>query len=98
MRCREGLYCTFQAGFHLRSNQHMLQLLNHLMTTAPTWNNKSARMGMVGLPINAVLDWPMGTPSGFALFLDPEVNAMLKKILNVWGEFLMSPASAYVLD
>jgi phosphatidylserine decarboxylase len=76
----------------------MLQLFNHLITTAPSWNDKGDRMGMVGLPINAVLDWPMGTPSGFALFLDPEVNVMLKRILNVWGEFLMSPASAYVLD
>lgn len=53
---------------------------------------------MVGLPINAILDWPMGTASGFAFFLDPEVNAMLKKIFNVWGKFLISPASAYVLD
>lgn len=39
----------------------------------------------------------MGTPSGFAFFLDPEVNKMLKKILNTWAEFLGSPASAYVL-
>jgi phosphatidylserine decarboxylase len=68
------------------------------MTTAPTWNDKGDRMGMVGLPINAVLDWSMGTPAGFAFYLDPEVNAMLKKVLNVWGEFLMSPDSAYVLD
>jgi phosphatidylserine decarboxylase len=29
--------------------------------------------------------------------LDPEVNKMLKKILNAWAEFLASPASAYVL-
>lgn len=68
------------------------------MTTAPTWNDKGDRMGMVGLPINAVLDWSMGTPAGFAFYLDPQVNAMLKKVLNVWGGFLMSPASAYVLD
>jgi len=76
----------------------MLQVLNHLMTTAPTWSDKADRMALVGLPINAIFDWPMGTPSGFALFLDPEVNAMLKKILNVWGEFLKSPASTYVLE
>jgi phosphatidylserine decarboxylase len=76
----------------------MLAVFNYLLTTAPTWGDKSARMGLVGLPINAVLDWPMGTPSGFALFLDNKVNAMMKRILNVWGEFLMSPDSAYVLD
>ena len=34
------------------------------------------------LPINALLDWPMGTPSGHTMFLDPDINAMLKKVLN----------------
>ncbi|KAF2671554.1 hypothetical protein BT63DRAFT_384084 [Microthyrium microscopicum] len=82
----------------IKDYKHMLHVLNHLMTTAPTWTDKADRMGMVGLPINAIFDWPMGTPSGFALFLDPEVNAMLKKILNVWGDFLKSPASTYVLE
>jgi phosphatidylserine decarboxylase len=40
----------------------------------------------------------MGTPSGYAAFLDPEINVMLKKVLNAWGEFLRSPASAEVLN
>jgi phosphatidylserine decarboxylase len=40
----------------------------------------------------------MGTRSGFAVFLDPTVNAMLKKVLNAWGEYLSSPESAAVLD
>jgi phosphatidylserine decarboxylase len=39
----------------------------------------------------------MGTPSGFAFFLDPEVNKMIKKVLNAWAEFLGSKDSAYVL-
>lgn len=78
----------------IRDYDHMLQLLNHLMTQAPHWNDKSEKVGMVGLPINAVLDWPMGTPSGWAAFLDPDVNAMLKKVLNAWGEYLSSEASA----
>ena len=30
----------------------------------------------------------MGTPSGHAAFLDPDVNRILKKILNKWGEYL----------
>ena len=29
-----------------------------------------------------------GTPSGFAFFLDPEVNKMMKKVLDEWGRFL----------
>ena len=82
----------------IRDYNHLLQLLNHLLTTAPAWNDKSYRLGMVGLPINAVLDWSMGTPGGFAAFLDKDINAILKKILNAWGAFLKSPESAAVLD
>ncbi|KAJ5707905.1 hypothetical protein N7488_007706 [Penicillium malachiteum] len=82
----------------IRDYNHFLRVLNHLLTTAPSWTDKAHRVGLVGLPINAVLDWPMGTPSGYALFLDPEINAMLKKILNAWGDFLRSPASADVLN
>lgn len=82
----------------IRDYHHFLQVLNHILTTAPSWSDKSHRVGLVGLPINAILDWPMGTPSGFAAFLDPEINAMLKRVLNAWGEFLRSPASAEVLN
>ena len=78
----------------IRDYLHLLNVLNHLITTGPTWTDKAERVGMVGVPISAALDWPMGTASGFAFFLDPEVNAMLKKVLNVWGDFLKSEASA----
>lgn len=40
----------------------------------------------------------MGTSAGFAFFLDPEVNVMIKKILDVWGEFLQSEESAKCLQ
>ncbi|EXJ77928.1 phosphatidylserine decarboxylase [Capronia epimyces CBS 606.96] len=82
----------------VRDHVHMLQVINHILTTAPSWNDKSERVGLVGLPFNALFDWPMGTSSGFAAFLDPEVNAMLKKVLNAWGDFLRSPESASVLE
>jgi phosphatidylserine decarboxylase len=81
----------------VRDYPHMLALFNHILTTAPTWNDRSYSIGMVGTPFNAILDWPMGTPSGFAFFLDPDVNAMLKKVLNAWAKFLGSPESTYVL-
>ncbi|OJJ96181.1 hypothetical protein ASPACDRAFT_125678 [Aspergillus aculeatus ATCC 16872] len=96
---RNRTYATDPTGCpQLRDYKHMLEVLNHLITTAPSWNDFSHRVGLVGLPINAVLDWPMGTPSGYAAFLDPDVNRMLKKVLNAWGDFLRSPESASVLD
>ncbi|KAK5945071.1 hypothetical protein PMZ80_002274 [Knufia obscura] len=82
----------------IRDYQHMLEVLNHLLTTAPSWSEHSHEVGLVGLPIYALFDWPMGTTSGFAFFLDPEVNAILKKVLNAWGDFLTSPESASCLD
>ncbi|KAI9925753.1 hypothetical protein MW887_005559 [Aspergillus wentii] len=82
----------------IRDYPHLLQVLNHLLTTAPSWSDDAHRVRQVGLPIHAVLDWPMGTPSGYAAFLDPEVNKMIKKILNAWGEFLRSEESAVVLN
>jgi phosphatidylserine decarboxylase len=48
----------------------------------------AASVGMVGVPMCAIFDYAMGTPSGHAAFLDPDVNRMLKKILNKWGEYL----------
>lgn len=82
----------------IRDYHHMLQLMNHLLTTAPSWSDREFGAGVVGLPFFAVFDWPMGTPSGFAVFQDPKVNAQLKKVLHVWGEFLQTPESAKVLD
>ena len=67
------------------------------MTTAPAYSEKEHRVGLVGLPFWALFDWPMGTPSGFAVFQDPHVNAILKRILNEWGRFLQSEKSASVL-
>ncbi|KAI8821657.1 Phophatidylserine decarboxylase-domain-containing protein [Fimicolochytrium jonesii] len=92
-------YTMDPSGNHkqVRDYEHMLQVLNHILTVAPHWNDKSQKVGMVGTPIGAVLDWPMGTPSGYAAFLDPEVNKMLKKVLNEWGRYLTTEESAAVL-
>jgi phosphatidylserine decarboxylase len=78
----------------VRDYTHMLDLINGIMTTAPTFN----KTGLVGFPINAILDWPMGTPGGFAAFLNDKVNSQLMKILNQWAAFLNSPDSCYVLN
>jgi phosphatidylserine decarboxylase len=72
----------------------MLELLNTILTHAPEFD----RTGLVGCPINTILDWPMGTAAGNAAFLNERVNAHLKKVLNEWGRFLSSPDSAYVLN
>lgn len=78
----------------VRDYPHMLRLINAVLKTAPEFN----KTGLVGFPINAILDWPMGTPGGFAAFLNPRVNGILKRILDEWARFLGSEQSLYVLN
>ncbi|KAI1390542.1 Phophatidylserine decarboxylase-domain-containing protein [Hypoxylon trugodes] len=81
----------------IRDYRHMLDVLNHIFTQAPQWTDAAFGVGMVGVPMVGIFDYVMATPSGHAAFLDPEVNKMMKKILNEWGKFLKSPKSAEVL-
>lgn len=46
----------------VRDYEHMLQVLNHIVTRAPEWTETAATMGVVGVPMCAVFDYPMGTP------------------------------------
>lgn len=78
----------------LRDYNQMLQVMNHILTTAPEFN----KTGLVGFPINAILDWPMGTTAGAAVFLNDKVNAQLKQILQAWAVYLGSADSCYVLS
>ena len=78
---------------HLQSVEQMLRLINEVLTMAPEFGDQ-----MVTIPLGAILDWTMGTQAGFAAYRDPRINAMLKKILTAWCEFLSSPDSLYVLN
>ncbi|MGA2707711.1 MAG: phosphatidylserine decarboxylase family protein [Steroidobacteraceae bacterium] len=78
----------------VRDYGHMLRLLNTILTHAPEFNES----GLVGCPINAIFDWPMGTAAGFAAFLNERVNAQLKRVLNQWAQYLSSSDSAHVLN
>lgn len=82
----------------LRDYNHMLQVLNHVARSAPKWDTAVHKIGWVGFPLNAILTWPMSTPSGKAFFLNKEVNAALKGILDSWAEYLSSTESANVLS
>jgi phosphatidylserine decarboxylase len=78
----------------VRSYKTMLKLINQIMTEAPKYNSS----GMVGLPINAILDWAMGTEAGHFAFLNIKVNQQIKCVLNEWGVFLSSADSCMHLN
>jgi phosphatidylserine decarboxylase len=78
---------------HVHSIDHLLRLIDEVLTMAPEFGDQN-----VTLPLNAILDWTMGTSAGFAAYRDPRLNDMIKKILTVWSTFLSSAASLYVLN
>lgn len=82
----------------VRDFDHLLAILNHILSTGPEWTENAHRVGVVGVPICAALDYNMATTSGFAFFLDEEVNKSIKKILDVWGAFLQTEESAKCLE
>jgi phosphatidylserine decarboxylase len=85
---------TGSGDIKIQDYHQMLVIVNHILTSAPEFDTTA----MVGCPINAILDFPMITQAGLAAFLSPKVNAMWKKVLKVWTEYLDSPDSRYVLN
>ncbi|SOE46086.1 phosphatidylserine decarboxylase [Burkholderia sp. OK233] len=79
------------AGYELGYStiNELIDIVDYLMTYAPRFSEAS----LIHCPLNAVLDWPMCMPSGYALFRDPALNAQLKRVLNVWCGFLSGPHS-----
>lgn len=84
----------------VRTFEHFLELLNGIMTTAPEAYQDFPSLepsGLIGFPINALLDWPMATESGYDVFANALVNQQFKKILAYWSQFLRAKESRYVL-
>lgn len=78
-----------------RNTAELMRAMDYVVTCAPPFNESS----LVVCPINALLDWPMCMPSGYALFRDVRFNAALKAVLNGWSDFLSGPHSrAYLND
>ena len=78
----------------VRNYKQMLLMLNRIIQRAPEFNTT----GLVGTPINAILDYPMATKAGYVFFMNPKINEKLRDILNYWGKFLQTPDSTYVLN
>ena len=78
----------------IRDYKTLLGRLNDVIVCAPEFQTTILK----GFPINALLAFPMATPSGIVAFLNEKVNVQIKKILERWAIFLRSPESRYVLD
>jgi phosphatidylserine decarboxylase len=85
----------------LENFDQFIAVLNLILQQGPQFydiSDPSTAMGLIGFPINAALDWPMGTTAGYTFWLLKEVNAAFQPVLNYWGAFLASSASLSCLD
>lgn len=85
----------------VRDFMTMLRLLDMILKEGPHWLNSThstIATGALGCPINAILDWPMGTLAGYTFFLDIGINGKLQDVLNTWGRFLSAPQSLSCLN
>jgi phosphatidylserine decarboxylase len=83
-----------QPNIYINSIEQMLYLINNAIDKAPVYNETD----LVGFPINAIFNWAMGVPAGFAAFRNEKVNSIFRKILDEYGSFLNTPASLSVLN
>lgn len=52
----------------------MLQIMNQILQEGPCYSKIEDQIGLVGFPINAILDWAMGTEGGYLAFTNTLVN------------------------
>lgn len=96
MELTQAITEATDSGFELGYStvDELMDIIDFLMTYAPRFSEAS----LIHCPLNAVLDWPMCMPSGYAFFRDPVVNAKLNKVLDLWCGFLDGPHSRTYLN
>ncbi|EED22162.1 phosphatidylserine decarboxylase family protein [Talaromyces stipitatus ATCC 10500] len=77
----------------VRDLDTLFTFFDEILRQPPSWDPSP----QIGTPVNAVLDWPMGTKAGFAAFLRDDVNAHFKSMLQSWGDFLSTEYSCSTL-
>ncbi len=94
-----SMYDEIPQGYNepVKNFETMLLILNQILNEAPCYSVIEDQIGLIGFPINAILDWAMGTRGGYLAFTHPVVNQKLSVILNEWKNFLATSASQYVL-
>lgn len=86
----------------VQSWDEFIAVLAKIMTIAPEFYvespGSSKPAGLVGFPINALLDWPMATAAGYQLMSNQLFNQKMRSVLLHWGKFLTTQQSTFVLD
>ena len=79
----------------IKNYDEMFVYVNYVMKFyTPTFSYS----GLVGFPINAILNWPMGTTNGYAAFLNEKANGYWRRVINKWqDDVLATGRSLHVL-
>ena len=95
MHLTQAINQAHAAGYRLGYSDidGLMRRINMVMHYAPPFSTTE----LVGCPLNALLDWPMCMPSGFAFFQFPEINAKFRDVLAYWSNFLSGPHSRHYL-
>ncbi|OAP57741.1 hypothetical protein AYL99_08479 [Fonsecaea erecta] len=64
----------------IRDLKTLFDLFDSILLEPPSWDSS----GQIVTPINAVLDWPMGTRAGFAAFLNTKSTSTLNTRERGW--------------
>jgi hypothetical protein len=64
----------------------MLQLFDTFVSEPPDFGVQVQWGGLIAFPFNAVIDWPMTTQAGAALFTHPAINTQLKEDIRLLGK------------
>ena len=77
------MYDEIPQGYNepVKNFETMLLILNQILNEAPCYSVIEDQIGLIGFPINAILDWAMGTRGGYLAFTHPVVNQKLKVII-----------------
>jgi len=61
----------------VRDFDKYVAVINYVIQSGPKWTHAGNQAGLVGVPLNALMDWGMGTRAGFAVFQDPKINSLV---------------------
>lgn len=54
-------WCDPTGDKQIRDYKHMLSVLNYIVQRPPQWSDAAASVGLLGVPMCAILNYPMGT-------------------------------------
>jgi len=87
---------AIDAGYELgyTSIDELIPMINEIVTSSIPFDKTYS----VGVPLYAILQWPLRMTYGLALFRDVALNQQLKEVLNAWCQFLNGADSREYLN